>query len=266
MDLSRFRATRLAISFAPLDSGIAVDSVDKEAMIDSGKAQAISAEAGIEKGFAFVDCGTALPSYEVEIRDDTGRALPDRRCGRVCVRGPSVMVGYFENAPATSAVLADDGWLDTGDIGYRVHERLFLTARRKDVIIVNGRNLWPQDLEYLAEQVMDLRLGNVSAFSVCRPSGEDLAGVVVESKRDGVALAHELQGLIRASFGIVCVVEIVPPRTLPRTSSGKLSRSKAKADFMQRVQWNAEGWPVTSACDPGAPVALAAAGKGARSD
>lgn len=249
----------LAISFAPLASGITVDSVDKDRMIDSGLARQIAPGADPQSNFAFVDCGAPLPSYEVEIRDDAGAAVAERCCGRVCVRGPSVMAGYFENSVATAEVLGADGWLDTGDIGYRVGERLFLTARRKDVIIVNGRNLWPQDLEFLAEQRMDLRLGNVSAFSVSRPSGEDLAVIVVESKRNGEALATELQGLIRASFGIVCVVEIVSPRTLPRTSSGKLSRSKAKADFLQRVCWDDEGWPVTAVDDP----AVAVAGLGA---
>ncbi|MGI9325831.1 MAG: fatty acyl-AMP ligase [Pseudomonadales bacterium] len=233
----------LAVSFAPLNVGLELDRVDKLAMTDTGAATTIAAAAPVDAGLTFVDCGVPLPSYEVAIRDDAGQDLPDRQCGRICVRGPNVMSGYFEDPAATAAVLAEDGWLDTGDIGYRMGDRLVVTARRKDVIIVNGRNLWPQDLEFLAEQVMDLRLGNVSAFSVSRPDGEDLAVMVVESKRGGDGLSSNLKGLIRESFGIVCHVEIVPPRTLPRTSSGKLSRSKAKADFLARTHWNQEGWP-----------------------
>jgi fatty-acyl-CoA synthase len=247
----------LAVSFVPLGEGIRIDRVLKRAMTDDGDALVASAAVPADDTLAFVDCGVPLPSYEVEIRDEHGAPLPERRCGRICVRGPNVMAGYFENPEATAAVLAQDGWLDTGDIGYRFGERLVVTARRKDVIIVNGRNLWPQDLEFLAEQVMELRLGNVSAFAVSRPDGSDLAVMVVESKRAAPDMAQTLRSLIRSSFGIHCHVELVPPRTLPRTSSGKLSRSKAKADFLNRVIWDDSALPVleegaVAVAEPGA--------------
>lgn len=233
----------LAVSFAPLGEGIVVDRVQKTAMTDQGQALPAAESVADEAALSFVDCGVLLPSYELEIRDDADQPVPDRHCGRICVRGPNVMAGYFDNVAATTEVLNADGWLDTGDIGYRMADRLVVTARRKDVIIVNGRNLWPQDLEFLAERVMDLRLGNVSAFAVLRPGGGDLAVMVVESKRAEPETAASLKALIRESFGIHCHVELVPPRTLPRTSSGKLSRSKAKAEFLNRVRWDAAGWP-----------------------
>lgn len=240
----------LAVSFVPLGEGIRIDRVVKRAMTDDGDALVAGPALSLDDTLAFVDCGVPLPSYEVEIRDDQGKALADRHCGRICVRGPNVMAGYFENPEATAAVLDQAGWLDTGDIGYRFGERLVVTARRKDVIIVNGRNLWPQDLEFLAEQVMELRLGNVSAFAVSRPDGCDLAVMVVESKRSAPEMAQTLRGLIRSSFGIHCHVELVPPRTLPRTSSGKLSRSKARADFLERVVWDDNDMPVDLAATP----------------
>ncbi|MFV2091418.1 MAG: fatty acyl-AMP ligase, partial [Pseudomonadales bacterium] len=140
--------------------------------------------------------------------------------------------------------LTEDGWLDTGDIGYRIGDHLVVTARQKDVIIVNGRNLWPQDLEYLAETTPGVRMGDTSAFSVTRPNGEELAVLVVESRKSQPELAPKLAGLMRSNFGVTAYIDMVPPRTLPRTSSGKLSRSRACADFMERMTWDADGYPV----------------------
>lgn len=222
----------LGISFAPLGEGIAVDRVNKELMIGTGRA------APAETGYLeFVDCGAPLPSYEVCVRDENGSSLPDRQCGRVHVRGASVMRGYFRDPEATREALRGDGWLDTGDIGYRVGRHLVITARSKDVIIVNGRNLWPQDLENLAETIPGVRTGHSSAFPVTQPGGEELAVLVVESRAPAAGLASRIQGLIRQHFGTTPYIDLAPPRTLPRTSSGKLSRSQARADFLERIVW-----------------------------
>jgi fatty-acyl-CoA synthase len=153
------------------------------------------------------------------------------------------MRGYFGDPEATREVLTEDGWLDTGDIGYRIGEHIVITARKKDVIIVNGRNLWPQDLEHLAETTPGVRMGDTSAFSVTRPSGEELAVLVVESRKVQPELASRLEALIREHFGVTPFIDMTPPRTLPRTSSGKLSRSRARADFLERMTWDDRGWP-----------------------
>jgi fatty-acyl-CoA synthase len=236
----------LAISFAQLDSGISAVKVDKEVMATEGRVQVLAEDdtGAAESALIFVDCGKILPSFEMAIRDDEGRDLDDYQCGRICLRGPSVMKGYFQNPGATAEVLSDDGWLDTGDIGYRVGDHVVVTARRKDVIIVNGRNIWPHDLEYLAESLPGVRFGNVSAFSFADECGADQVVMVVESREANPARARslidELRSLIATHFGISCHIDLVPPRTLPRTSSGKLSRSKAKQDFLARAE-NAVG-------------------------
>jgi fatty-acyl-CoA synthase len=134
--------------------------------------------------------------------------------------------------------------LDTGDIGYRIGDHIVITARQKDVIIVNGRNLWPQDLEHLAETTPGVRMGDTSAFSVTRPNGDELAVLVVESRREQPELAATLESLMRANFGVTPYIDMVPRSTLPRTSSGKLSRSRACADFMERMTWDEDGRPV----------------------
>jgi fatty-acyl-CoA synthase len=236
----------LAISFAALTTTYSVDVVAKAAMAERGKALIASDRDEHDNNtLSFVDCGEALPSYDLSIRDESDTELPERECGRIWVRGPSQMKGYFRDPQATAEVIKEGGWLDTGDIGYRIGRRLFLTSRAKDVIIVNGRNIWPQDLEQLAEKLPEIRLGAISAFSVTRPNQEELAVMVVESRNSGPDLTGELAGLVRENFGINCFIDLAPPRTLPRTSSGKLSRTRAKADFLARTSWSQDGFPET---------------------
>ena len=205
----------------------------------------------------FVNCGKALPGYEVEIRDETGRPLPDRHCGRIYLRGVSVMSGYFGNAEASREVLSEDGWLNTGDLGYRVEGSLYLTGRAKDLLIINGRNIWPQDIEHLAEQQPELRATDTSAFSIPGGNGGEAAVLVVQCREMNPAaaasLAERLRQAIYAEFGIECLIDVVPPHTLPRTSSGKLSRSSTRKQFLERhgveraadLPWIASGF---SAC------------------
>ena len=233
----------LGISFAPLGEGVFVDRVNKDLMIETGRA-----EPAEEDYLELVDCGAPLPSYETKVCDEAGTPLPERQCGRICVRGPNVMRGYFGDPETTAEVLTEDGWLDTGDIGYRIGDHIVITARKKDVIIVNGRNLWPQDLEHLAETSPGVRMGDTSAFSVTRPNGEELAVLVVESRKPQPELASTLAGLMRANFGVTPYIDMVPPRTLPRTSSGKLSRSRACADFVARMTWDENGQPTPIVC------------------
>lgn len=232
----------LAVSFAPLGAGLELDVVDKAAMTDRGLAEPLPVEARERAdSLTFVDCGRVLSSYQVAIRDDHGRELPERRYGHVWVKGPSVMTGYFQNPEGTREVLTEDGWLNTGDIGYRIGERLVITARHKDVIIIKGRNIWPQDLEHLAEQVHGVRYGHVSAFSAPDSDGTDMAVLVAESHESNPAaqqrLIAEIKAQVQTHFGIGCHVDLVPSGTLPRTSSGKLSRSQTKRDFLARLMY-----------------------------
>jgi fatty-acyl-CoA synthase len=228
----------LAVSFSTLDRGIGIDRVDKQAMARDLLAVP-SGDVDDDAVLEFVDCGEVLGSYEFAVRDDQGNDLPDRHCGRVCLRGPSVMRGYFQDPAATREVLSADGWLDTGDIGYAVGRHLYITARSKDVIIINGRNIWPQDLEHLADDLPGVRQGNVSAFAAPLPTGEDVAVLVVECREQDedkrLALVAELEGAVRRHYGIGAYIDLVPAGALPRTSSGKLARSRTKEDFLARV-------------------------------
>ncbi len=228
----------LAISFAPLNEGLIVDKIDADTLADHQQAVPVSDNSA--RATSFVDCGEVLPEYDFEIRDGEGNALPDRRVGVVLLRGPSVMSGYFENPEQTAKALSEDGWLNTGDLGYRLGNRIVITGRAKDLIIVNGRNIWPQDLEWLAEQQPELRPGDALAFAAPSEKGTDAAVLVVQCRvrepADRDALIKRLEGLMRREFGVECLVEAVAPHTLPRTSSGKLSRAGARKDYIARLQ------------------------------
>jgi fatty-acyl-CoA synthase len=231
----------LAVSFAPLDQGLELDCVDGDHLAEHGEALPAGCAPGKSSGRAstHVNCGIPLPGYGVEARDEHGRVLPQRRCGTLFVKGPSVMSGYFNDPEVTRETLLPGGWLNTGDLGYRIGDSLVITGRAKDLIIINGRNIWPQDLEYLAEQQPEVRTGDASAFSVSGADGEEKAVLVVQCRESDVtkraSLIDRLHCLIREELAIDCFVELVPPHTLPHTSSGKLSRSGARRDFLKRM-------------------------------
>lgn len=229
----------LAVTFAEVGGGLEAEKVDADALSDRGVA--VPADEDTRSVSEVVNCGTALPGHEVVIRDAEGRELGLRRIGRVTVRGPSVMSGYYSDSESTEEALSEDGWLDTGDLGYRTDEGLFITGRRKDLIIVSGRNIWPQDLEHVAERQPEVRIRDASAFAVRDPEGEEKAVLVVQCRTSNAderrALVSRIQGEVYEELGIHCLVELVPPHTLPTTSSGKLSRVEARKGFLKRTGW-----------------------------
>jgi fatty-acyl-CoA synthase len=226
----------LATSFAPLGEGLNVDVVDRKIMAETGEARPST---GCDfSTSAYVDCGKLLPGFEFSIMGDDGVELPNRHCGHIYLKGPSVMRGYFHDEESTAEVLSEDGWLNTGDIGYRIDNHVVITSRSKDVIIIKGRNIWPYDLEVLAQQVGGVKLGGVAAFSVSSGGAGERAVMVVETKerdengRDQIV--EEISSSIHAHFGINVLIDLTPRGTLPRTSSGKLSRSQSKEDYLAR--------------------------------
>jgi len=225
----------LAVSFAPLGGGLSVDPVDADHLALHDHARPAEDEAE-ERLSEFVNCGVPLSEFEVEVRAASGKTVPERHIGVIHVRAPSVMSGYFDEPGITAETLLPDGWLNTGDIGYRVADSIMITGRSKDLIIINGRNIWPQDLEQIAEQQPDVRPGDALAFAVPGADGADVVVMVVQYREKDsekrAELISRLQGLIRAEVGVDCHVELAPLHTLPRTSSGKLSRSKARQNYI----------------------------------
>jgi fatty-acyl-CoA synthase len=217
----------LAVSLMPPGEGIRLELVEETEL--SGGTQS---EDRPRRYRAVVNCGKPVTGMEVEIRGPGGEVLPDRGIGKVYVRGASVMHSYFRDEESTRACLSDDGWLDTGDMGYMSSGYIFIVGRAKDMIIINGRNHWPQDIEWAVEQLPGFKSGDIAAFAITGPSGEETPAVLVHCRvsdaQERGRLRDEIRERVRAITGITPVVELVPPRTLPRTSSGKLSRTKAR--------------------------------------
>ena len=218
----------LAVSLMPPGEGIRLELVEENEL--SGGAP--GGEDRPRRYRAVVNCGKPVRGMEIEIRGPNGETLPDRGIGKVHVRGGSVMHSYFRDEESTRACLSDDGWLDTGDMGYMSGGYIFIVGRAKDMIIINGRNHWPQDIEWAVEQLPGFKSGDIAAFAITGPSGEETPAVLVHCRvsdnEERGRLRDEIRERVRAITGITPVVELVPPRTLPRTSSGKLSRTKAR--------------------------------------
>jgi fatty-acyl-CoA synthase len=218
----------LAVSLMPPGEGIRLELVEETEL--SGCAPG---ECDRPRRYrAIVNCGKPVLGMDVEVRGDDGRPLPDRGIGRVFVRGSSVMHSYFRDEESTRACLSSDGWLDTGDMGYMSGGYVFIVGRAKDMIIINGRNYWPQDIEWAVEQLPGFKSGDIAAFAIAGPSGEETPAVLVHCRvsdpKERGRLREDIRERVHAITGISPVVELVPPRTLPRTSSGKLSRTKAR--------------------------------------
>ena len=222
----------LALTMAPLNQGLRFETIDIDRMERDGR---VKPGAGARTR-AFVRCGPVLPAHDLEVRDETGAGVPERHVGHIFVRGPSLMRGYFGEPEASARALGADGWLDTGDLGYLVDGEIVPTGRAKDLILLNGRNVWPQDLEWSAESEIErLRSGDVAAFSVDQDAGEQLV-VLVQVRSSDVAvrqaLTQDVAAVLRARHGVEARVELVGAHALPQTSSGKLSRSKARLLFL----------------------------------
>ncbi len=217
----------LAVSIMPPGEGIITDLIEETALSGVGA----NDDARPVRYRAIVNCGKAVRGMTIEVRDEDGRPLPDRSIGKVFVRGKSIMAGYFRDEESTLACL-NDGWLDTGDMGYLADGYIFIVGRAKDMIIINGKNHWPQDIEWAIEQMPGFKGGDIAAFAVTLPGGEETPAVLVQCRtsnpEERARLRDEIRAKVRSITGMNCVVELIPPRTLPRTSSGKLSRSKAR--------------------------------------
>ncbi len=218
----------LAVSLMPPGEGIVVELVEETLLSGGTEAQRDRPQ----RYRAIVNCGKPVRDMEVAIRDEDGGLLPDRAIGKVFARGPSIMVGYFRDEPATTACLSQDNWLDTGDMGYISDGYIYIVGRAKDMIIINGKNHWPQDIEWAVEQLPGFKAGDIAAFAITTPGGEETPAVLVQCRTSDAEergrLRDEIRERVRSITGMNCVIELVPPRTLPRTSSGKLSRAKAR--------------------------------------
>ncbi len=216
----------LAVSIMPPGEGIVVELVEETQLSGGDHSQDRP-----RRFRAVVNCGKPVRDMLVEIRDEDGSVLPEKMIGKLWAKGPSIMEGYFRDEEATAACMVD-GWLDTGDMAYMSNGYIYIVGRAKDMIIINGKNHWPQDIEWAVEQLPGFKAGDIAAFAITTTGGEETPAVLVQCRTSDPAerarLRDQIREKVRSITGMHCVVELVPPRTLPKTSSGKLSRAKAR--------------------------------------
>lgn len=224
----------LAVSFPRLGTPRRVDRVDREMLERDG----VAAPAGPRRpARSFVGVGRPLAGVAVGVIDPTGAECAERRVGEVVVSGMSVMQGY-DGAPDDTAAAIRDGWLHTGDLGYVADGVLFVCGRAKDVIIVGGRNIFPEDVEVAAASVGGVRAGNAVAFGLDgggRGAREALV-CVCETRAAAEAagaIAQDVAEAVRTSVGLAPrQVVMLAPGALPKTSSGKLQRGLCRERYL----------------------------------
>jgi acyl-CoA synthetase (AMP-forming)/AMP-acid ligase II len=222
----------LAVSFSDLGSLPHVERVDARVLEEEGRAVPVPAS---EEARAIVSVGRPLDTVEVAVLGETGEPLPEGFRGEVVVRGPSVMAGYYGNDEATARAL-EGGWLRTGDLGFELDGRLYISGRKKDMVIKAGRNYFAEDLEAAASAVPGVRPGGLCVFAVENEARGTEEVVLVAEVRDDAErgkVAESLRTTVSEATG--CRpdrVVIVPPHTLSKTSSGKIQRFRARAWYL----------------------------------
>lgn len=223
----------VALAVPPLNRPMRVDRIDREAFEQHQKAVSTSSKAAFE----FAAEGFAIPGSELRICDEHNLPLPERHIGHVQFRGNSAMQGYYHN-PAATLKIFHEGWWETGDLGYLADGELFITGRQKDLIIKAGRNIYPESIEQIAGDIRGIRKGCVIAFGVADPKiGTEKIIVVAESSEYRSPLKQELITQITEKVAVGIGVPpdqiiLIAPRTIPKTSSGKLQRSNCKTDYL----------------------------------
>jgi fatty-acyl-CoA synthase len=217
----------LAVTFPAVGAGMTVDAVDRHALEHDHHARPAADDATPGSVRRLAKLGRPLDGFELRVVDPaTGARRGDREVGELQLRSPSVTPGYYRN-PEVTAASFDDGWLRTGDLAYLVDGELVVCGRKKDVIIVGGRNVFPEDVERAAATVEGVRAGNVIAFGSDRKRGRESIVVVAETRTDDLHDVHDsVVTRVCDAVGVPPVeVVLVRPGSLPKTSSGKLQRS-----------------------------------------
>lgn len=232
----------VGLAIPPLDREFRVDHIDRKIFEEKRQATPVAAEEQFQKDdkniLSFVACGMPIVGHEVRITDDEYQSLPERHVGRLMFTGPSTMQGYYNNPTATKVVL-HDGWVDSGDLAYMADGEIFITGRRKDLIIKAGRNLYPSEIEELVGNIAGVRQGCVATFGVTDAErGTEHLVVVAETKeKDEVArekILDEIKQTMSDTLDIVPdAVVLVKEHVVPKTSSGKLQRAACKTMYVE---------------------------------
>jgi len=232
----------LAVTVPPPGRGPQTDRIYREVFQGEGRAVPVSESKAATAGtLSFVSAGKPVPRHEVRIVDADGNNLPERVEGHLWFRGPSATQGYYRNPEATKEILRGDGWVDSGDRAYLAAGELYITGRVKDIIIKGGRNLYPHEVEEVTSAVAGVRKGCVVAFGARdHRTGTERLVVVAETRERSLddaarnSLAREIIAHVDESLGLPPdAVELLPPGSIPKTSSGKLRRNETRRLYLE---------------------------------
>ena len=224
----------VGLTFPPLGRAPIIDRIERTALSRDGLA--IPALASDRIALEFVACGQPIPRHEVRIVDESGRELGERSEGRLQFKGPSATRGYFRNDEKNRMLFAGE-WLESGDRAYVAEGDVYITGRIKDIIIKAGRHIYPHEIEELVGSIEGVRKGCVVAFPTTDAGSSTERLVVLAETRILDAAARQA---LKQKIGETCaailqtppdIIELVPPRLVPKTSSGKIRRSAARALF-----------------------------------
>ncbi|ASR39697.1 long-chain fatty acid--CoA ligase [Prauserella marina] len=237
----------LAVSFAPLFTGLTVDVIEATALEAENRAVPVPADdprRGTDDVRGFAVLGRPLDGLEARIVDEHGAVLGQREVGEINLRGEAVSPGYLTmDGPA--ATQDAEGWFATGDLGYLIGEQIVICGRSKDVIILGGRNVYPTDIERAAASVEGVRAGNAVAVRIDAGTRRERFAVVLESKLAGDAateraLASEVTARVRDAVDArPYAVVVLPAGSLPKTPSGKVKRAATAIQFREQIDANA---------------------------
>ncbi len=239
----------VGLTFPGINRTPLFDNIDRQTFMDKGIAVASNE---VEKIIRFVACGVPLVDHEIRVVDDTDRELPDRYQGRLQFRGPSATAGYYQN-PEQTAQLYSGSWLNTGDLAYIADGELYLTGRIKDLIIHAGRNIYPQELESAVSDISGIRKGCVAVFgSTDNEKGTERLVVLAETRETQPVEQDRLRGEINsASIALIGTppdeIVLAPPRSVLKTSSGKIRRSACREIYQNNLigkKSKALGWQI----------------------
>lgn len=226
----------VCVATSPLNRLPRIDRIERKAF-EEKNAAIFTTDTKEQNSLEFVACGKPIPHHEVRIVDESQTVLAPRQIGQLQFKGPSSMQGYFGNPEATMAIY-HDGWWDSGDLAYIADGEIFITGRKKDIIIKTGRNLYPAEIEELTAQVPQIRKGCVIAFATSdQVRGTEKLIVVAETREKKPSHPEEI--IVAINEKILSALDVapdqiilVPPQTIPKTSSGKLQRAACKTAYL----------------------------------
>jgi len=226
-----FAVTQSTFGQPPID-----DLVDRRRLMEERQAFPANGTAALP----FVSCGKPIEGCELRIVDEQRQDLPERHVGEIALRSNSMLSGYYKRPDVTSQVMAD-GWYFTGDMGYIADGELYITGRKKDLIIIGGKNIYPQDVENLVNEIPGVHPGRVVAFGVFneRLGTEDMAVIAevdTEDPNDKAAITREIRAKVAQNMDVVCrYAQLVDRMWLLKTSSGKIARRANREKFLQEI-------------------------------